>query len=156
MWAEVILTILMFSCAFLSLVGIPGPLIISITILIYGIATEFTTVTPMVICIYIVLGLLGLVIDNIFSIYGAKKLGASKYGMLGAFIGIFLVIVLGPVGIVIGPLLGALTFEMIFANKIFDQALKAGLGAVIGLLTGIIAKTVLGIAMTAGFIILVF
>src|SRR6266850_3595983 len=64
----------------------------------------------------VVLGVLmvvSLVMDYLASMAGAKKLGATWRGVLGAVVGGVIGIFLGPLGILLGPFLGALVFEMV-------------------------------------------
>lgn len=70
-------------------------------------------------------------------IYGTKKFGASKWAVRGSIIGLILGIFtsfLGPFGILIGPFAGAVLGEVFFAKKPFNDSMRAGLGAVLGIL----------------------
>ena len=65
---------------------------------------------------------------------------------MGLIIGIFL----GPIGIVVGTLIGAFIGEMIFKDDI-NYAVKAGFGSLIGFLTGIGLKLAASLIMTFYF-----
>jgi len=53
---------------------------------------------------------------------------------------------LGPVGIIVGPLIGAIVGELIFKDDM-KYAIKAGFGSLLGFLTGI------GLKLAASFVI---
>ncbi|SRR6266511_3191862 len=83
--------------------------------------------------------LVSLLMDYLASMLGAKKLGATWRGVLGAVVGGLVGIFFGLVGIVLGPFLGAMAFEMIGGRE-WKGATRAGLGAVLGLLLGALGK----------------
>lgn len=105
---------------------------------------------------YLILAILGaitlfsLVMDYIASLVGARKLGATWRGVAGALIGGILGLFLGPWGILIGPFIGALTFEMIGGRQ-FEEASKAGFGALLGIVAGTLGKFICAIAMASLF-----
>ncbi|PYM13032.1 MAG: DUF456 domain-containing protein [Verrucomicrobia bacterium] len=82
---------------------------------------------------------LSLVMDYLASMAGAKKLGATWRGVLGAVVGGLVGIFFNLPGIIFGPFLGALLFEMIGGRE-WKEAARAGLGAVIGLFVGALGK----------------
>lgn len=156
MQLEILLTIVMLILSLISVAGLPGPLLISLIVFGYAYGTGFQTIGLVFAIIYILLGLFGVLVDNLLALLGAKKFGASRAGSIGAFIGTILVFLLGPFGIIIGPFVGALIGEIVFAKKKADEAVKAAIGAVVGLLSGIFAKVILALAMTIGFALVVF
>ena len=87
---------------------------------------------------------------------GAKKLGATWRGIVGAVVGGLVGMFFSLPGIIIGPFLGALVFELIGGYKL-KSAAKAGGGAVLGLLAGAVGKfaiCVLMMGLFAGNVIL--
>lgn len=87
------------------------------------------------------IALLVFIIDYIMPIIGAKLFGGSKKGVIGASFGLIIGIVfLGPFGILIGPLLGALTGEILNDDKSLKVAFKASLGTLLGLISGFFLK----------------
>jgi uncharacterized protein YqgC (DUF456 family) len=82
------------------------------------------------------------VLDYIIPVWGTKKFGGSKWGMIGTTVGLLIALifpVLGFFGIIIWPFLGALTGELI--NKADQKtALKAAFGSFLGFLTGTFLK----------------
>ena len=86
------------------------------------------------------IALLVFLIDYVIPALGTKKFGGSKKGIIGSTIGLVIgLLFLGPLGIIVGPFLGAYSGELL--NKTEQkQALKAALGSLIGFLTGVFLK----------------
>ena len=85
-------------------------------------------------------------LDYIIPILGVKKLGGTRSGQIGTMIGLILcLILLGPIGIVIGPFLGALLGEMC-TNKSFQDSLKPAFGSFIGVIAGSIIKFLISLS----------
>ena len=76
--------------------------------------------------------------------------------MLGAFVGIVLgLILLPPFGLIIGPFVGAIVFEWAFGREL-REASKAGIGAVVGVLLGMVGSAICGMAMLGIFLFAAF
>ena len=100
-----------------------------------------------------ILTLASFLIDYIASLLGAKTLGATWRRMLGAFVGIILgLILLPPFGIIIGPFVGAVVFEWAFGREV-REASKAGVGAVVGVLLGMVGSAICGMVMLGIFLV---
>ncbi|WP_434635132.1 DUF456 domain-containing protein [Chromobacterium sp. CV08] len=95
-----------------------------------------------------VLAALGLLIDFVAGLLGAKATGASKQALWGAFIGSLVGLFFGIAGVVLGPLIGAVVGEFI-ARKDAFQAGKVGIGTFVGFLVGAVAKVACAFAMLA-------
>jgi uncharacterized protein YqgC (DUF456 family) len=87
-----------------------------------------------------------LAMDYVASVYGAKKLGATWRGAVGAIVGGLIGLFFGIPGILIGPFVGATAFEMAGGRE-WKEATKAGVGATLGLLAGAIGKIACCVAM---------
>src|SRR5882757_1301119 len=87
-----------------------------------------------------------LVFDFLASMLGAKKFGATWRGVTGAVIGGIIGLLFSLPGIILGPFLGAMVFEML-GDKEFKKAAHAGVGATLGLLLGIVGKFSIGVVM---------
>lgn len=83
-----------------------------------------------------------LVLDFMIPIWGTKKFGGTKYGAWGCTIGFVLAFWMGPLGIIIGPFLGALAGEMIYGQST-KRSFKAALGSFAGFLLGSFLKLVI-------------
>ena len=93
-------------------------------------------------------------LDYIIPVWGTKKFGGSKWGMIGTTIGLLVALffpVLGFFGIIIWPFLGALSGELI-SKADQKTALKAAFGSFLGFLTGTFLKFMVTIIYLGLFI----
>jgi len=82
------------------------------------------------------------IVDYLIPIIGVKKLGGSNGGQIGATIGLLMgLFILGPIGIILGPFLGAVTGEII-TNKSLSSSLLPAFGSLIGVFTGTVLKVI--------------
>lgn len=154
-------TILIFIVSFLimlaGLLGVilpflPGVPLAWLGFFIFAVVTDFQKISINTVLIFSALSLLTLVLDLVLPLLGAKKYRASKWGIIGAFLGLFFgVSVFNIWGIILGPLSGAIIGELI-AKKDSVQAARSALGTVVGFLTGALLKIVL-IFVMMGFLI---
>ena len=92
------------------------------------------------------------VLDFMAGALGAKRFGGSKWGAFGGLLGgIIGVICFPPLGLFIGPVVGALSAEIIFAGRSLGPAMKSGWGTFVGNLAGMVAKLAIDVAMIAIF-----
>lgn len=89
---------------------------------------------------------LALIMDYLASIYGAKRFGATRRGMVGAVVGGLVGLFFNLPGILLGPFIGATLFEMIGGRE-FKPSAQAGLGATLGLFAGAVGKVICCLAM---------
>jgi len=76
------------------------------------------------------------ILDYVVPIMGTKKYGGSRRGVWGATIGVVVGLFFGPLGIIIGPFLGAYIGEITTGKKDKD-ALRAAWGSFMGFLLGV-------------------
>lgn len=132
--------------------AIPGSLLIWIGFLLYGIATEFARVTPGFLAATFILVIVSFGVDYIAGIIGARRYGASGAGVWGSVVGGLLgVFAFGPVGLFLGPFVGAVIGEAL-AGRSLEQAFRSGLGSVIGLVGGTIFKGLVSLTMFVMFV----
>jgi uncharacterized protein YqgC (DUF456 family) len=129
---------------------LPGPPLNFIGLLLLHF-TRFGHFTTLTLIIFASIAVIVTILDYLVPMWGTRKFGGSKYGTRGAAIGLIIGFFLGPLGIIIGPLLGAFTGEMIFKDD-FKYALKAGFGSLVGFLTGVGLKLAASFIMTFYFI----
>jgi len=129
---------------------LPGPPLVLIAALGHRLWFGEHSVSGLVLLYLAALTAIALLLDHFASVYGAKRFGATWRGLLGAFVGGVVGIFFNIPGIIIGPFLGAMLFELMGGYKI-DKASRAGLGATLGVFAGIIGKCVLSIVMIGIF-----
>ena len=93
--------------------------------------------------VLLVLTVIGSLADNVATLFGARKAGASGWGVAGAAIGMLVGLAFGLPGIIVGPALGAFAFELL-RNPDLRRAGKAGLGGLFGFVLGVVAKSFFG------------
>jgi len=111
-----------------------------------------TGVGWVVMTLLVLITVLSLIMDYLASIYGAKQFGATKKGMVGAVVGGVVGLFFNLPGILLGPFIGAALFEM-FGGREFKPAMKAGIGATLGLFAGAVGKVLCCAAMMMLFAI---
>jgi uncharacterized protein YqgC (DUF456 family) len=126
--------------------GIPGPITSYIGLLI-GLLSSYADSSYEVLLVLGVIAIVLTIIDYLMPIYGTKRFGGSRAGVIGSIIGLFAGLIFMPgIGIIIGPLVGAFIGELISgANS--NDAFKAALGSFIGFLTGTFMKLIYSIAI---------
>lgn len=131
---------------------LPGLPIMWAGALLYAILTGFKEVGWGYLIIFGVLTVVMQVLDYMANLYGARKMGAGGWGILGAFVGMLVGLFTGGViGLLIGSFAGAILGEML-VGKTGSQALKAGVGTFLGFLGGTLIKFVLGCIMLGAFL----
>lgn len=93
------------------------------------------------------------VLDYVIPIIGTKKLGGSKWGIIGSAVGLILgVIFLQVIGIIVRPAIGAYVGELL-GGKSGDQAVKAALGSFLGFIAGTFIKLISSLIMSYYFVV---
>lgn len=121
---------------------LPGPPISYAGLLILQLAKEnnpFSTETMM---IWLVVTIVVTLLDYVVPVWGTRKYGGTRQGVWGSVIGLIAgLFFFPPIGIIVGPFIGAIAGEMI-AGKNSNDALRAGFGSFIGLLAGTLLKLI--------------
>jgi len=131
--------------------GIPGPVTSYIGLLLclpsdYFLVSNEALVTMGIIAILIT------GIDYLIPIYGTKKFGGTRAGVVGSIIGLIAGIIFLPgIGIIIGPFIGAFIGELIAGSQ-SDKALRSALGSFIGFITGTFMKLIYSLVVVYYFI----
>lgn len=140
---DIILIIISALCMIAGLAGcilpfLPGPPIayLGLLILHFTDKVQYTT-TQLVVWLVIVIVLH--LLDYFTPMLGSKYSGGSKWGNWGTVIGTLAGLLFLPWGIIIGPFLGAVIGELL-GNKELPQALKSGVGSLIGFMLGTLLK----------------
>ena len=118
---------------------LPGTPLVLIAAIGHRLYFGDASASNIVLIIMVALTLVSVTFDFLASMLGAKKFGATWRGVTGAVIGGIIGLFFSLPGIILGPFLGAILFEMLGGRE-FKNAVHAGAGAAIGLLLGIVGK----------------
>lgn len=141
---EVLLTIIGIIFILLGLIGcfvpvLPGPPLAYVALLLLQLGPEVPFSIKFMIILGVAVAAITLV-DYMIPAIGAKKWGGSRYGIIGAIIGVVMgFFIFPPFGFIIFPFLGALAGEVLNGANT-NQAFKAAFGTFIGLLLGTMLK----------------
>ena len=146
--------------------ALPGSSLILIAILIWGFAKGFAGL-GLALTVAVVVLILSAGVGFVATYVGAKGAGASKWGQLGAVVGLILgffgllpaLPVGGPLlGVVAGAVLGAFVGEFLYRKDLEMRertwlAFKVSIAIVLGSLVGNLIEGLLAIAAVATFLI---
>jgi uncharacterized protein len=96
------------------------------------------------------IGAVGLTVDLLSGVLGAKRVGASPRAVWGALLGTILGLFFGLPGLLLGPFFGAVAGEL-SAGSSMQRGAHVGLSTWVGLLLGTIVKLVASVMMVALF-----
>ena len=97
------------------------------------------------------------VLDYYVPIWGTKKFGGTRSGIIGSTVGLIVGIVFfPPLGIIIGPFLGAFLGELVVNREDTKKALKSATGSFIGFLLGTGMKLAFGGFMLYYYLVALF
>ena len=115
---------------------IPGPALSFLSLMLLSYAREWEAFSPTFLVVMGILTIFVSILDYAVPAGGAKKFGASKWGVTGSVVGMLIgTLFFPPWGLFIGAFLGAFTGEII-ARKGGKEALRAGWGVFIGIMIG--------------------
>lgn len=97
------------------------------------------------------------VLDYLIPMWGTKKFGGSRAGVIGSTLGLLVgIFVFPPFGIIVGPFAGAFIGELLMNREDTQKALKSATGSFIGFLLGTGLKLVFGGIMAFYFVAALF
>jgi uncharacterized protein YqgC (DUF456 family) len=102
--------------------------------------------------ILVALTLASYVLDFAGGYLGARRFGATRWGMFGAFAGALIGLFFGLPGLLLGPIIGAIAGEIIGGKRLISAG-RAGWGALLGNLAGMLGKLVIALAMVSWFLV---
>jgi uncharacterized protein YqgC (DUF456 family) len=145
--------IVLVGLAGLILPALPGMPLIFAGIVVVAWADGFARIGVPTLIVSGVLAAIGSVFDYTAGLLGAKRAGASRWGLAGAVIGLIVGVPFGLIGLVLGPGVGAVLFEYARDTNIRRSA-RAGVGVLIGFVLGTalkyaLAMTMIGLALFA-------
>ena len=130
--------------------ALPGIPLVFIGLVLAAWADGFVHVGWPTLLILGVLTALSLLVDVLATVVGAKRVGASRKALWGTFIGSIAGLFFMPVGLFLGPLLGALAGEYWHSREL-GRSTKVGLATWLGILLGMALKVALLVAMLGLF-----
>lgn len=148
--------ILLSTGAFLlALLGIAGCIVPALpgTLLSYGgllcaYFTSYSHMTPAALWIWLAACILVSIADYILPAWMTKRFGGSRAGSIGATVGVFAgFFFLPPVGIILGPFLGAVVGELLHDRNDRAKALRVGFGSFLSFIVGTGIKLIVSIGI---------
>ncbi|MBO4340913.1 MAG: DUF456 domain-containing protein [Bacteroidales bacterium] len=141
--------------------GLPGPPLSWLGMLcIYawgsGVNGEGESMSLTLLLVWLAIVIVVSILDYVVPAYFTKVTGGSKYGSLGAIAGLFIGLLIPPVGMIVGSLLGAFVAELVFASKDAVDSIKSAFGAFIGFIFGTGLKLITSAVMMFYIIIYAF
>jgi uncharacterized protein len=164
----ILLVVMLLGIAGAVIPAVPGPTLIVGAIAAAGVIYGWSNVMIPFIVSLVVLALC-FAIEYLAGVLGGQKAGASHWGQIGSMVGLGLgffgmlpaLPVGGPlVGIFFGPFIGAVGGEILYLLKgnqlpfldLFVQALRAGVGIVVGSVIGLVMQGLLCLGAVLVFI----
>ena len=95
--------------------------------------------TPTLVIILAIVTIIVIVMDYIIPLMGAKRYGASKWGVWGSVLGMAIGVFWSPFAMLVGAFIGAVVVEWLIGKK-KGEALRAGWGVVMGTLFATILR----------------
>lgn len=137
----------------IALPALPGVPLVFAGLLLAAWVDGFTHITPWVMVVIAILTALSLVADFAATAFGTAKFGATRAGVIGAILGSLAALFTGQFWLIlVAPLLGAVTGEYL-AQRDTAQAVRAGFGALLGMLLAGAAKYAIAITIIVLFLI---
>ena len=132
--------------------ALPGAVLVFGGIVLAAWIDDFTRIPVWIVVLLGAMTAVAWVVDYVAAAAGAKRVGASKYAIIGAMIGTFAGIVTGWWGLLFMPLVGAAIGEYI-AQRDLRRAGKVGLATWLGLLVGTAVKIAIVFTMVGVFVV---
>ena len=126
--------------------ALPGAPLIFLATLLAAWYQDFSRIGVGTISASAALTVLVLVTDFVATALGAKRVGASKLAIVGAFAGTLIGVFFLLPGIILGPFIGAVAGELL-ANRDLLRAGRVGIATWLGLLLGTVVKLGIVFAM---------
>jgi len=152
--------LLLFLLNALIFVGVPGSWIALVAIVVYSLATRFAEVGWKALLVMAAIAVAGEIAESLLGIVYVARKGATKWGVLGAFVGGLAGAILGTAAIplagtivfgFVGAFAGAVVCEYLYYRSL-DRALRTGFFAFIGKLLAMLVKFALALVILALFI----
>jgi len=124
--------------------ALPGLPLSFLGLFLFALVRHFSPpLSPTLLIMMLIVTIVVSVLDHFVPFLGAKKYGASKWGIYGSIGGMILGAFFSPFGMLLGTFVGAVLVEWVVSKK-KRHALRAGWGIFIGTILGMALK--LGVA----------
>ena len=146
---DTVLAICAILCGVVGILGAILPVIPGTVLSFIGMLCAYFTSTSALsegqLWLWGVISVVVIVLDYILPAYFSKVFGGSKAGSWGATIGVIVgLFTLGPLGVIVGPFIGAIAGEMLHQKQPFDKAIVVGLGSLVSFFVGTGLKLIVG------------
>ncbi|NJM95514.1 MAG: DUF456 family protein [Acaryochloridaceae cyanobacterium CSU_5_19] len=141
--------------------ALPGSSLVLAAIVVWGLIKGLGSIS-LALGVAIAVLLASTVVDLLATFWGAKKAGVSRWGQIGAMVGLLVVLLGllppflvfgGPIiGLLIGPFLGAFIGELLHRRDL-KRAFKAAIAVVVSSLIGNLIQGLLALAAVIVFVI---
>lgn len=131
--------------------ALPGLPLVFAGMLLAAWADDFQRIGWIALLVLGLMTLLSLAVDFLSTAVGAKKVGASAKALWGSVIGTFAGLFFMPIGVFVGPFVGALLGEL-WHGREWRKATKVGFGTWLGIALGVVLKLGLAFAMLGLFV----
>jgi hypothetical protein len=155
--SQTVVLLLAFLVMGLGLIGtlipaLPGLSLVWVAMAGYGWVEGFRHLTWSFLLSALGVVILAQVAEQYARAWGAKRFGAGRAGAWGAVIGSILGLFFMPVGLLLGPFLGALVAELMVGRPT-HEALRAGWGGLVGVLGSVAVNFVMALMLIAAFVL---
>ncbi|MHB8845301.1 MAG: DUF456 domain-containing protein [Nitrospirota bacterium] len=149
LWILAVLFVIV-GIAGIVLPALPGVVLVFIGLLLAAWADGFQRIGWVTISLLAGMTVLALITDVLATTLGVKRVGASRWAIIGSVIGTVAGLLFGLIGIILGPFVGAAAGEY-YARRDMAQAGRAGFGTWAGIILGTAVKLALAFSMMALF-----
>ena len=132
---------------------LPGPMLLFVAGVLHTLLRPESAMSPWGIALLGLLLVVAYVVDFASSAMGAKWFGASRWGVAGVIIGGIVGMFFGIPGLLVGPVVGGLSFEIFLAKRDWRSGVKSTWGSVVGTGVGLAVRLALSLAMVIVFLI---
>ena len=146
---DTFLAIMAILCGIIGVLGAVVPILPGTMLSFAGMLCAYfipsTQLTPGKLWLWGIISAIIIILDYILPAYFSKVFGGSKAGITGATIGVFAgMIFMGPLGIILGPFVGAVIGELLNRQQTLDGALIVGFGSLMSFFVGTGMKLIAG------------
>lgn len=145
-WAVIAVVLVLVGLVGTMLPGLPGAVLVLAGLVWLARLDDFARIGAGTIGLLTTLAVASYGVDIAATALGARQVGASRWAVVGAFLGTVAGLFFGLPGLLLGPLVGAVAGEYLSRGTLQD-ATRAGFGTWMGIIVGAAVKLALVGAM---------